>query len=373
MEINDISKNQTIKEIKNCISNIFEVDIELIEKYPFYNKKFLNEFFKLYNVNFIKTLGQNFLIDKNIAKKIYFILSQKIKSKDNYGIEIGGGSGNLTCFIKNFFRKLYVIEYDKFYSKLLNYLYENLNIEIINEDLLKVNFENLVEKNKKYIVIGAIPYNISSKIINLLAKMKNNLIFSFLIVQKEYFERINLFNRFLICKNGDIKDSNEVCKEKKIKKRKNKEDKASFLTVFVNYHFSIEKCFDISKNSFYPIPKVDSTCFFLYPKDPILNEFDEKEFFNMVSFVFSNKRKMLINSLERYIFYKLSNQNINQKIKTEKNYLKKEKKDLYDILEMIKKDQNLFKIENWPLSRPEDLYLNHWIMLYNKIKSIINI
>ena len=323
---------------------IFDEKIEEIFKsYPFYSKNRINTFFNNNDVWFRKSLGQNFLIDKNIIRKIYNTLIEYKKDYKNFKIiEIGGGLGNISIILSNLCKNLFIIEIDKFYSSILKNIFEkninsyDCNIKIIDKDLFDVDFENEIFKNnltnENFIIFGAIPYNISSKIIELISKLKNNILLSFLIVQKEYYERIDIFNRI----------SN-------INRRKNKEDKPSYLTIFVNYHFEINKLFHISKNSFYPIPKVDSTAFILKPKKSLLNKEDEKKFFEFVSFCFSNKRKLILNSIKNYL--------IINKIDIDINHILKRKE--------------LENIKNWSSSRAEDLILNEWIELFKIISKII--
>ena len=106
-----------------------------------------------------KSLSQNFLIDKNISKKII----KEIKIKNQLIIEIGPGYGFLTDYIlKEKPKKLILIEKDNILFKFLKDKYKNFNeVKIINKDILKVNLINY----KKSIIISNLPYNISTKII----------------------------------------------------------------------------------------------------------------------------------------------------------------------------------------------------------------
>ena len=107
-----------------------------------------------------KSLGQNFLIDKNIANKIVNITS----INDQSIIEIGPGTGFLTDeIIKKKPKKLYLLEKDYFlYQELKRKYYKYKNIEIINDDALNFNFKSIKEKKK---IISNLPYNISIKLI----------------------------------------------------------------------------------------------------------------------------------------------------------------------------------------------------------------
>ena len=123
-----------------------------------------------------KSLGQNFLIDKNILKKIVNVVDIKNKTV----LEVGPGTGNLTSYILSKKpKKVFVIEKDKNLSiKLLNTFKDK--IIIINEDILLTNEKNIDDDN--FIVFGNLPYNISTEILSkwILNLDKNKFWFSFI-------------------------------------------------------------------------------------------------------------------------------------------------------------------------------------------------
>ena len=135
-----------------------------------------------------KSLGQNFLIDQNILKKIVNITEIKNKTV----LEVGPGTGNLTYHILSKKpKKIYVIEKDEDLAiKLFNNFKDK--IEIINEDILLINEKNL--DNDKFIVFGNLPYNISTEILSkwILNLDRKEFWFSCLILmfQKEVADRI---------------------------------------------------------------------------------------------------------------------------------------------------------------------------------------
>ena len=135
-----------------------------------------------------KSLGQNFLKDENIIKKICDV--GKIEEK-NFVLEIGPGTGKLTeAILLKKPRKIHLIEKDK---RLINQLTKKLkcNAEIINEDILKYDLKKL--SNKNLIVFGNLPYNISSQILTKFIKYdKKDFLFKKLIFmfQKEVADRI---------------------------------------------------------------------------------------------------------------------------------------------------------------------------------------
>ena len=200
-----------------------------------------------------KSLGQNFLIDKNIIKKI----TNQIKIENENIIEIGPGFGNLTDYI--LLRKpknLILIEKDIELFKYLKNKYKDQKIiNIINTDVFKYNFS----KFKKIKIISNLPYNISSKIIMKLIFYNKNISNIIFMIQKELAEKFDYR-----------------------KKRMNK------------YKFIIEMCsnykmlFNVSNKVFYPKPKISSTVVEFKLKNI---QIDKKKLLNFINKIFSNKRK----------------------------------------------------------------------------------
>ena len=221
-----------------------------------------------------KSLGQNFLIDKNIINKIINLASVE----ENNIIEIGPGTGNLTeKIIEKKPKSLTLIEKD---SKLLELLKKkNLNnkkIIFLNEDILKFNLEDNIKKNS--IIFGNLPYNISSQILVNLIKFKkwlpeyNKLILMF---QKEVAEKI--ISNFNTSSYGR-------------------------LTVLTKSRLKITDSFHISKNCFFPKPKVESMVLVFEPI--INNEFKVKNIENLekITHVFFSKKRKMINKGFKSIF-----------------------------------------------------------------------
>ena len=232
-----------------------------------------------------KSLGQNFLIDQNILKKIVSI----IKIEDKSILEIGPGTGNLTSYIlKNNPKKLLVVEKDK---SLANHLKKKFKSEIIiiNDDILKINEKKL--NNEKLIVFGNLPYNISTEI---LAKWiinldNNNFWFDSLILmfQKEVADRI--LSKFNSSKYGR-------------------------LTILANWKLEISKICDINPGSFFPKPKVDSSLLFFKPKKSFY-QFKNSKSLEKITRIFFNQRRKKIKTPFNIIFKGnvniLNNLNIN--------------------------------------------------------------
>ncbi len=187
-----------------------------------------------------KSLGQNFLIDKNILEKI--INTTDIHNKTI--LEIGPGTGNLTSYIlKKNPKKLFVIEKDNMLAKDLANKFNN-KITIINEDVLKID-ETLLFK-EKVIVFGNLPYNISTEILSKwIVNLKKDFWFDSLVLmfQKEVADRI-------VAKTNTSNYGR--------------------LSIISNWKLNIKKICDIKSQAFYPKPKIDSSLLYLYPKKILL-------------------------------------------------------------------------------------------------------
>ena len=183
-----------------------------------------------------KSLGQNFLIDKNIINKIISI--SNISGKDV--LEIGPGTGNLTEYIlKEKPNKLILVEKDRDLSEKLHFKFQN-KVNIINTDILKINEKNL--SNNRLIVFGNLPYNISTEIIcNWILKLDNKIWFNELILmfQKEVADRIISIPKksyFIIKKSKNLEMITRIFFNQRRKMIKN-----PFKHLFINYEEISEK------------------------------------------------------------------------------------------------------------------------------------
>ena len=209
-------------------------------------------------------LGQNFLTDESIAKKI--VESANISENDNV-LEIGPGKGILTKYLAGSGAHVLAIEIDQ---RLIEPLKKNFeNIEIIEDDILKIDLPRLIEENnfKNYKVVANLPYYITSKIIRLLLETKYPPREMILMVQKEVGERI-------VALDG----------------------KESILSISVKFYADPEILFEVGKENFEPAPKVDSVVIKIKRKNNP-PEAIASDFFKLVRAGFSAKRKMLINNL----------------------------------------------------------------------------
>jgi|TARA_B100002003_G_scaffold204898_1_gene198051 16S rRNA (adenine1518-N6/adenine1519-N6)-dimethyltransferase len=219
-----------------------------------------------------KSLGQNFLMDINIINKIIDI--GDINEKD-YVLEVGPGTGNLTReIIKKQPKKIFLIEKDKFLYRNLKKKFKN-KINIFNEDILKVNEKNL--SNKKLIVFGNLPYNISTQI---LAKWILNCNPNFwykkliLMFQKDVAERITA---------------------------KTNTSNYGRLSIISNWKLKITKHFDVSKNCFYPKPRVESSVLSFVPETKYI-KFQNAENLELVTRIFFSQKRKMINKPIKQLF-----------------------------------------------------------------------
>ena len=214
-------------------------------------------------INAKKSLGQNFLTDRNILEKIASVT--EIKNKNI--LEVGPGTGNLTSFIiKNKPKKVIAVEKD-------NELAINLSLNfgeqllVINDDILNIN-EHLLFKDK-VTVFGNLPYNISTEILSKwIINLKDNFWFDHLILmfQKEVADRI-------------IATVNSSTYGR--------------LSILANWKLYIKKICDIKPESFSPRPKIESTLLFFTPKINFFKIEDSKNLEKVTRIFFSQRRKML--------------------------------------------------------------------------------
>ena len=210
-----------------------------------------------------KSLGQNFLIDKNILEKIVNI----IDVKDKNILEIGPGTGNLTSYILNKNpKKFFVIEKDDELAINLKNKFDNKLI-IINDDVLNVDETNLFKD--KLIVFGNLPYNISTEVISKwIINLGNNFWFESLVLmfQKEVANRI--IAKFNTSNYGR-------------------------LSIICNWKLNIKKICDIKPESFSPKPKIESSLLFFYPKKDFIKIENPNNLEKITRIFFNQRRKML--------------------------------------------------------------------------------
>ena len=210
-----------------------------------------------------KSLGQNFLIDRNILEKIVNVTQIKNKTI----LEVGPGTGNLTSFIlKKSPKKVFVIEKDDDLAKSLKENFKD-QLTIINDDILNIN-ENLLF-DEKVTVFGNLPYNISSEILSKwITNLEDNFWFEHLVLmfQKEVADRI--IAKFNTAAYGR-------------------------LSILSNWKLNVKKICDIKPESFSPRPKIDSSLLYFSPKKNFLKIKDPKNLEKITRIFFRHRRKML--------------------------------------------------------------------------------
>ena len=210
-----------------------------------------------------KSLGQNFLIDREVLETIVSI--SDIANKEV--LEIGPGSGNLTTYIlKQKPKKLYVVEKDDDLAILLKEKFDT-EIEIINDDILKVSEGNISEQ--KLSVFGNLPYNISTEILSKwILNIGSNFWFESLVLmfQKEVADRII----------SEFNNSNY-----------------GRLSILSSWKLNVKKILDIKPQSFSPRPKIDSSLLLFTPKENFFELKDPKNLEKITRIFFSQRRKML--------------------------------------------------------------------------------
>ncbi len=210
-----------------------------------------------------KSLGQNFLIDKNIIDKIV----NTVSITDNEVLEVGPGTGNLTKqILKKNPSKMYLVEKDTFLAENLEDIIDE-RVKIFNEDILKFD-ENSLSKNK-IIVFGNLPYNVSTEILSTwITKLKNDYWFSDLILmfQKEVADRII----------AQFNNSNY-----------------GRLSILAHWRLNMNKICDIYPESFSPQPKIQSSLIHFTPKKNFAEIRDPLNLEKITRVFFSHRRKML--------------------------------------------------------------------------------
>lgn len=236
-----------------------------------YKKSELTRLLEKHGFRVSKSLGQNFLTDKNIIDKIVDALDV---TSDDTVVEIGPGVGALTSQLSEIAGEVKSIEIDKKVIPLLNEVLgpESNNVQIINEDFMKADL-NSITGGRPYKLIGNLPYYITTPIIMKVLEEGPKPTSMVFMIQKEVAERLS-------AKPG-------------------KKDYGA-ITVAAGYYCKVEYCFTVSSQVFVPKPKVDSAVIKLSPFDaPPVSVQDEKMFFSVVRAGFGQRRKTLNNSLRQ--------------------------------------------------------------------------
>ena len=264
---------------------------EIIKKYQFHHKKLL---------------GQNFLINQHILHQI--IIESKINKNTNV-VEIGTGLGTLTEALAQNAKKVISFEVDLSLKKIIE---ENLaqykNVAIYYQDFLKVDLANLLSTNfldEDVVVVANLPYYITSPIIFKILE-ETQIKKALIMIQKEVAKRLT-------------------------GKPKTKDYNA--LSVYMEYKTKAKIVGNVSKNSFYPAPDVDSALLYFERIQHDYRANNEFKFLKFIRYIFSMRRKTLVNNIEDT--YRLTKQQIEQ-ILDDLGFLRNVRSEELSLIDIIK-------------------------------------
>lgn len=228
-----------------------------------------------YNVTAKKSLGQNFLIDENV---ILDAINAANITKEDIVIEIGPGLGTLTKYLLDRAKKVICVELDNSMINILKerfFLYENF--EVINDDILKIDLNELISKNKSELkvdnvkIVANLPYYITTPIIMRLLEERLDINSITVMIQKEVADRLTA-----------------------IPGNKN----TGAITYSVYYYAVAETIKNVPNTSFVPEPNVESEVIKLtIRKNPVIEVKDEEKLFRLIKVAFMQRRKTLINAV----------------------------------------------------------------------------
>jgi len=250
-----------------------------------------------------KSLGQNFLKDENIARKIIAGLGLK---SDNCILEIGSGTGILTKYLVRAAAKVVAVEIDKNLVQQLQQQFSSTgNFKLYQSDILKISFEEILTGNQSWKVVANLPYHITSPVLFKLFDQKTFLDSATLMVQKEVAQRM-------------------------VARHSNKD--YGILSVFSQFYAEPKILFDVSKHVFFPRPEVTSAVVKLeFNKRQLLDEYEEPMFRKVVRGSFNQRRKMLRNSLLAIPDLKINLEQLNFDLKQRPEQL-----SVFDFVELTK-------------------------------------
>ena len=236
-----------------------------------------------YQFNFQKKFGQNFLIDMHVLEKI--MDAAGVGSEDCV-LEIGPGIGTMTQMLAERAAKVIAVEID---NNLIPILQDTLsaydNVKIIHNDILKLDLGKLVEEEnggKPIKVVANLPYYITSPIVMTLLESRLPIDSITVMVQKEAAERI--------CADFGTRESGAI-------------------SVAIRYYGKPRVLFNVSRGSFIPAPKVDSSVIKIDINSDISSKIKNKEkFFQIIKATYSKRRKNILNSLSMH--FKISKEEI---------------------------------------------------------------
>lgn len=289
-----------------------------MSKERLYSPKVIKQLLDFFEFKFSKGLGQNFLIDGNVVRSIS--QGSGITKEENV-LEIGPGFGTLTEELCMNAKKVVAVEIDERLNIVLDQtLREFDNFKLINADILKVDLKKLTQEefgNEEFKVVANLPYYITTPIISRFLEEELNVSSMTFMVQKEVADRI-------LAKPGNKQYGS--------------------LTVFVNFYANAQMVVKAPKSVFIPQPKIDSVVVKLEMKKE-LSKCNKELFFKIVHSGFMQRRKNILNSF------------------TSNNSFGLTKEVLGKVLDELEISTN---------SRAEDLSLENYLEIINKLDKILN-
>ena len=247
-----------------------------------------------YNLKAKKKFGQNFLINSDI---INGIIEKSGITKDDVVLEIGPGLGTLTKELLKNSKKVIAVELDEDMCNILRGRFDDENLEVVNDDILKVDLNEYTNKYGTIKVVANLPYYITTPIIMKLLESDYDIDTITVMVQKEVGERV--------CSTSNDREN-------------------SAITIGISYYAKASIIIDVPKENFFPSPEVDSCVIKLQVLDkPSVEVEDKEKFFKIVKLAFSQRRKTILNSLSSGVYSKeqvlsvLTKLNLDTKLRAE--------------------------------------------------------
>lgn len=246
-----------------------------MEKSRLYSPKYVKEIIDRYGFRFSKSLGQNFLIDGNIVRKI--VQGANI-TKEDYVLEVGPGIGTLTEELALNAKKVVSVELDQSLLPVLDDTLQDYdNVEIVHGDILKIDVRKIIDEKLDggpVKIVANLPYYVTTPILGMLLEESLNIDSITVMIQKEVADR-------MVAPHGSKAYGS--------------------LSVFVKFYSNPEIILKVPKTVFMPQPKIDSSVIKLNIKKE-LPDADREQLFKVVKAAFSKRRKTLLNALSSYGF-----------------------------------------------------------------------
>ena len=220
-----------------------------------------------------KRFSQNFLVNLNAARRIVDSLDL---SPEETVLEIGAGKGVLTQFLIEKAKKVWAVELDHHLVQALREKFAaNGNLQIVSGDILKIKLTDYLQPRERIKIVGNLPYQITSPILEWIVNQKEFIKQAVITVQKEVAKRI--------CARPGTREWSPI-------------------SIFCQVYFKPSLLFTLSPGSFFPTPKVHSAVVRLdVLSEPLVPETEQRAFFRLVKVIFSTRRKTLVRSLSDHL------------------------------------------------------------------------